>query len=199
MEEKSVHNEKELLSQLLQGSERAFEKIYKIYSLRLYTSLLKLVKSPSDAQEILQDVFIKIWENRQNIDPEKSFRSYLFRIAENKAYDFFRSTARDKIKMERLIEQALIDGQYLVEKTNKTDYTIVLEKAIALLPLQRQRVYRLCKLEGKSYKEVNELLGISISTISDHVVKANKTIRDYFEHNEQALVALIMVGFISGI
>ena len=66
------------------GNERAFEKLYLLYSARLFGRLLRLVKSEVDSKEILQDVFLKLWEKRTSIDPEKSFRSYLFKIAENK-------------------------------------------------------------------------------------------------------------------
>ena len=189
----SQNNEKEILLELLKGSEQAFEKIYKIYSGRLYGSLLKLVKSESEAQEILQDVFLKIWDNRQNIDVEKSFRSYLFKIAENKVYDFFRKAARDKKKEAELMaiasSESLPDEDLLLSDENAT----ILQKAIESLPAQRQQVFRLCKLEGKSYKEVSELLGISVSTISDHIVKATKAIRSYFD-NEKGLLTLFIIS-----
>ena len=188
-------DENELLKQLSNDSEQAFEKIYKLYSPRLYGNLFKLVKSESEAQEILQDVFLKIWSNRHSIDVEKSFRSYLFKIAENKVYDFFRKAARDKKKELALLGVA--SSEYMpVEDIMSSDAKIAtLEKAIESLSPQRQQIFRLCKLEGKTYKEVSEMLGISASTISDHIVKATKSIRDYFEKNEQALVALFIFSF----
>ena len=192
----SSSDEKELLLLLLKGNEQAFEKIYKLYSARLYGNLLKLVKSEAEAQEILQDVFLKIWENRQSIDMEKSFRSYLFKIAENKVYDFFRKVARDKKRAAQLIALATNEYVPVGELLQSDEKTAMLEKAIDALPPQRQQVFKLCKLEGRSYKEVSELLGISVSTISDHIVKgATKSIRDYFENNDQALLSLFIVAF----
>lgn len=191
----SSSDEKELLLLLLKGNEQAFEKIYQLYSTRLYGNLLKLVKSETEAQEILQDVFLKIWENRQRIDREKSFRSYLFKIAENKVYDFFRKVARDKKRAAQLIALATNEYVPVGELLQSDEKTAMLEKAIDALPPQRQQVFKLCKLEGKSYKEVSELLGISVSTISDHIVKATKSIRDYFENNDQALLSLFIVAF----
>ena len=195
MQDTSTYQEKELLSQLKQDDEQAFEKIYKLYSARLYGNLLKLVKTEPEAQEILQDVFMKIWDNRRSIDTNKSFRSYLFKIAENKVYDFFRKMARDKKKETAWV--ALFSSASLTEEelllTDKND--AMLNSAIELLPPQRRQVFRLCKLEGKSYKEVSELLGISVSTISDHIVKATKSIRNYFEDNEQALMMLLVLSF----
>jgi RNA polymerase sigma-70 factor (ECF subfamily) len=138
-----------------------------------------LVKSESCAQEILQDVFLKVWQHRKLIDPEKSFRSFLFKIAENKAYDFFRKAARDKHRQSQLIALSTVNYSFIEEFMWHEENLLNLEKAIASLSPQRQQVFRLCKLQGKSYKEVSELLGISVSTISDHVVKGTKSIRGY--------------------
>jgi RNA polymerase sigma-70 factor (family 1) len=190
----SQHDEKALLLQLLQGNEQAFEQVYKLYSSRLYGNLLKLVKSEADAKEILQDVFLKIWNNRQKIDTEKSFRSYLFKIAENRVYDFFRQAARDKKKESQLIVFASSQYMPVEELLLNDEKAAILQKAIESLPSQRQQVFRLCKLEEKSYREVSELLNISVSTISDHIVKATKAIRSYFENHGQKLPGLLLVS-----
>jgi RNA polymerase sigma-70 factor (ECF subfamily) len=184
----SQYNEKELLSLLKQSSEPAFEKIYQLYSARLYGNLLKLVKSESTAQEILQDVFMKIWDNRKIIDPEKSFRSYLFRIAENKVYDFFRKAARDKKMKARLLAVATEHYVHIEEMLFNKENEAILQKSIESLPLQRQQIFRLCKLEGKSYEEVSRLLGISTSTISDHIVKATRAVREYLFANLEVTI-----------
>jgi RNA polymerase sigma-70 factor (ECF subfamily) len=188
-----TYDEKELLKQLLLGSEQAFEKIYKQYSTRLYGNIFKFVKSDADAQEILQDIFLKVWNNRQHIDVERSFRSYLFKIAENQVYDFFRRAARNKKMEARLMTVSIVEYVHIEEMLLNKEGAIFLEKAIDMLPPQRQQVFRLCKLEGKTYREVSELLQISVSTISDHIVKGTKTIRIYFENNENALIILLII------
>jgi RNA polymerase sigma-70 factor (family 1) len=187
--------EKDVLIQLLEGNEHAFEKIYRFYSPRLFGRLLKLVKSEPQAQEILQDIFLKLWQQRTSIDPGKSFRSFLYKIAENKVYDFFRKAARDKGLESQLI--SLSTNNFVgIEEFSSVDADLaILQKAIDGLPPQRQHVFRLCKLEGKSYREVSELLEISVSTISDHIVKGTKSIRDYFEKNKNLLTCFVIVLF----
>ncbi|MFI5129808.1 MAG: RNA polymerase sigma factor [Chitinophagales bacterium] len=180
--------EKEMLRQLLQGDEQAFEKIYRLYSPRLYGRLLKLLKSVAQTEEILQDVFLKVWEYRASIDPEKSFRAFLFKIAENKAYDFFRKASRDKKLEAELVALSTVNYMALEEFMANDEKSVLLENAISKLPPQRQQVFRLCKLEGKSYRDVSELLGISLSTISDHIVKATKSIRNYLESTDNAVL-----------
>jgi len=189
--------EESLILQLKNGDGRAFEKIYRLYANRLYGNLLKLIKSETICQEILQDVFLKVWDSRKKIDTEKSFRSFLFKIGENKVFDYYRKAARDKRKQAEFISNALAACDSADDAIFAEEKSAILQKAIDALPAQRQQVFRLCKLEGKSYKEVSEQLGISVSTISDHIVKATKSIRDYFENNEQALMSLVMFTFLA--
>ncbi len=185
----SPHDERELLSLLKQGNEQAFEKIYKLYSSRLFGNVFKMVKSETTTQEILQDVFIKIWSNRASIDLDKSFRSYLFRIAENQVYDFFRKASRDKKIQAQLFATATEGYEHIEEMIYKKENALLLRKAIESLSPQRQQVFRLIKLDNKSYEEVSRQLGISVSTISDHIVKANKAIREFiFTHNDMTII-----------
>src|SRR5207342_3843793 len=102
-----------LLSLLKQGNKQAFEKIYNLYSSRLFGNIFRMVKSESTAEEILQDTFLKIWYNRTSIDLDRSFRSYLFRIAENNVYDFFRKAARDKKIRARLFAAATEEYEHI--------------------------------------------------------------------------------------
>ena len=176
-------DEKELLLLLKQGHEAAFEKIYELYSSRLFGNIYKMVKSESVAQEILQEVFIKVWNNRIGIDPQRSFRSYIFRIAENNVYDFFRNVSRIKKMQSHILVITTEYYEHIEELLLRKEDNVILYKAISSLSPQRQLVFRLCKLEGKSYAEVSRELGISVSTISDHIVKANKAIREYLFAN----------------
>lgn len=177
---KQLHDEKELLLQLSHGSERAYNKIYQLYGERLYGKLLRLLKSKLHASEIQQETFIKIWEQRYLIDPEKSFRSYLFRIAENKAYDFFRKTVSDNNLRRHLSKWSSEAYSHITECMETKENIALLNKAINSLPKQCREIFRHCKLNGKSYKEVSEMLGIATSTISNQLVKASHHIRNMY-------------------
>jgi RNA polymerase sigma-70 factor (family 1) len=189
-------SERDLVLALQRGDEEAFETIYGLYSQRLFGRLLKLVKTEAQAQEILQDVFIKLWQYRRSLDPDKSFRSFLFKIAENKVYDFFRKAARDKVMEANLISLATTNYINIEEYTRVEENLRLLYKAIESLPPQRQQVFRLCKLEGRSYKEVSELLSISLSTISDHIVKATKAIKEYFYKQPPSTLLITLLLFV---
>jgi len=137
---------------------------------------------------------VKIWDNRQNIDIDQSFRSYLFRIAENKAYDFFRKAARDKKLQAQVLVAATEHYEHIESMLFNKENLAILNGAIESLPSQRQQVFRLCKLERKSYQEVSELLGISTSTVSDHIVKATRSVKEYLFAN---LKSTILVASLS--
>jgi len=172
--------ETELVKKVAAGNEQAFEQLYRIYNPKVYYYLRKLTKDNDLAEELVQQVFMKVWEKRGRLNPDKAFVSYLYRMSENLVMDFHRKTRRDKKAMEALLLVAseLIAGP--VEAIISKEDDGLLQQAINKLPPQRMKIFMLCKFEGKSYEEVSALLGISTSTISDHIVKATKSIKTSF-------------------
>ncbi|MRG47108.1 RNA polymerase sigma-70 factor [Chitinophaga sp. SYP-B3965] len=179
MKSRPIISERELLLQLQAGDEHSFAQLYDLYSPRMFGFLLKLTKKDEAAREILQEVFIRLWEKRYTLDPDRSFRSYLFRIAENCVVDFFRKAAQDKKLGKQLMYLTSEPYLHVEEGIYEREKNVILNRAINLLPPQRKRVFELCKFEGKSYKEVSLLMGISVSTISDHLLKATRAIRQH--------------------
>jgi RNA polymerase sigma-70 factor (family 1) len=189
----STENEYEIVTRLKDSDHEAFEQLYQLYSSRLLGYLIKLVKSDLYAGEILQDTFIKLWYNRKNIDPNQSFRCYLFRIAENNVYDFFRKAARDKKLQAAIIKSACEHYQHVEENLFTKENEQILQDAINLLPHKRRQVFQLIKIEERSYDEVSALLNISASTINDHIVKASKSIRENLKRYHIAELSMIFL------
>lgn len=194
MQHDSLH-EKDLVTLLTQGNESAFESLYHLYSKRLLGFLIKSVKSETSASELLQDTFVKIWKNRKNIDPEQSFRSYLFRISENVVFDFFRKAARDKALQAMLINSACEEYSHVEENLCTKENEQILHDVINLLPPKRREIFQLIKMEDRSYNEVSRALSISPSTISDHIVKATKFIRQHLD-DAKVVATYITILFI---
>jgi len=169
--------EKSQLIKLKAGDEKAFDYFYKLYSLSIYRKLLKMVKVEFLAGDLLQNVFIKLWDKRELIDPDYCLKAYLYQIAQNSVYDFYRNLAREE-KLQTEVKNRMTElVSEVEEKLAYRETQELLTNAIEQLPPQQQMVFRLCKLEGKSYEEVSELLGISKSTINGHIVKATKKVK----------------------
>ncbi|MFD1257869.1 RNA polymerase sigma factor [Mucilaginibacter terrae] len=183
-----------LINQLQQSSQLAFTQLYDLYSRQLYRNILRLVRDDDIAQELLQDLFLKIWEKRHSINAESSFKSYLYKIAENLVYGHFRKITADKRLKERLIMSSTAFDTFAEETIITKENNELLKNAIESLPPQRRQVYTLCKLEGKSYEEVSLEMGIATSTVRNQIVQANKALREYLKLNDDLLIALIITG-----
>ncbi|RQP19580.1 MAG: sigma-70 family RNA polymerase sigma factor, partial [Parapedobacter sp.] len=149
--------EKAVLSQLRDGSYEAFEYIYHRYKVRLAASMLRLLKSTDLVDDLLQELFVRLWEHRESINPEQPIKAYLFRIAENLVYDTFRRLSKDRRLQDQLFHAmeeigADIEKQFFMQEDRQA-----IEAVIAMLPPKRRQVFTLCKLESKSYEEVSSL------------------------------------------
>lgn len=181
-------NEIELLAEMAVGDHAAFTLLYRHYSKPLYAKILHLVKDDETAKELLQDAFFKIWQQREKLDPSKSFRSFLFTISVNLVYDHFRKLSKDKKHAESVLQTAIDYYTHTEEAINSKESLELIQKAIDQLPPQRRQIYMLCKIDGKSYEQVAQLLSISPSTVRDHMVKGNKVVREYLSNNPDLLV-----------
>ena len=183
-----------LLQELQQGNESAFTNLYHQHSKTLYRKILRMVNDEETAKELLQDLFMKLWENRAKVDVSKSFRSYLYTIAVNLVYDYFRKATKQK-ELETYLLAMAVDYFTDSEEENISAENIkLINEVIDQLPPQRKKIFMRCKIDGKSYEEVSKELNISKSTIHDHMVKANRVIRDHLRHNPENAIYLMIVS-----
>lgn len=189
------HSEKSLILQLKGGCTVAFTELYHQYSERLYYNILALVKDNDTAEELVQDIFARIWHKREQLDIEHSFGGYLFTSGRNRVYDFFATATRNHQLYERIRCTASEAYSHIEEALLSRENASILQKAIASLSPQRRRVFELCKLEGCSYKEVSELLSVSMATVKEHMTQARNTLRKYLEEHEEVIVGLAFTCF----
>ena len=190
-----LQNDQDLMVRLKSGDKKAFAALYNLYAEQIFKRLIRLVKHESIAEELLQDVFMRIWENLENIDLEKPFGAYLYRIAQNLVIDLFRRAAYEKQLLDYLIEGMTELYNPVEESEHEAEVKHLLQQAIDALPAQRRKVYILCKLEGKTYAEASQLLGMTVSTVSDHIVKANKALAIYAANQKISIVLLATLLF----
>lgn len=185
--------DKSKLLALSKGDIKAFEHIYKMCSNPLYRRLLYLIKDPDEVDEILHNVFIKIWMNREAIDIEKNFYNYLLKIANSMAIDFLRRNIRTQVVFDKILKNGIAEVPSVEDIYVQKEEWSMLQEGIELLPPQRKLIFILFKLEGKSYKEISDELAISNSTISAQLVIAMKFLRKFIETHQQELKTIFFL------
>lgn len=183
------NEEQTLLLRLKSGDYQAFTQLYQRYSLRLLGRIIRLVKSEETAEEILQTLFLKVWERRDQIDADKPLKPFLFTIAQNLVYDHFRRMALDERFRNEFIKQYAEDYQHIEEELTFKQTQENVMNAIKALPPQCQKVFILFKIEGKSYAEICETLNISKSTVNNHLTKANSLLKSNLPLYQYRLLA----------
>jgi RNA polymerase sigma-70 factor (ECF subfamily) len=187
----SILDDKQLLNFLQEENEDAFTEIYNRHWKRIYTLALSYLKSPEAAQDIVQDVFIKIWTNKENLFQVKEFKSYVFVIARNLIISRLRNTIfhLSLDPDEQIEEEMLLPEKQLSYKESVN----LLHKAIELLPLQQRRAYKLSRNEGMRYEEIAQEMGISRLTVRTHITNALSFIRKYL--TDHAVHPIFFISF----
>jgi RNA polymerase sigma-70 factor (family 1) len=182
----SVLDDNELLSFLREENEGAFAEIYHRYWKRIFTKALSYTRSPEAAEDIVQDVFIKIWINKDRLLHVREFRPFLFVSARNLIINSLRNQVFHVSldPEEQLEEETLLPERQLSYKESIN----LLRKAIDLLPPQQQRAYRLSRDEGMRYTEIAQEMGISPGTVRIHMSKALSFIRKYLTDKADILL-----------
>ena len=178
---------------LIEGDEKAFVALYNKYHRKIYIAALKMTQSEDLAQDVVQDVFLKLWESRKRLDPDKNFSAFIISICRNVIFDLFKKATKEISVKQKLQQFAEIPEPEQEDNGFYEIYEKLLDKAIAKLSPQRRIVFEYCKLQKKSYSEVAHNLNISRSTVQEHVVKANKFVREYLLAYGNILFALLFV------
>lgn len=191
------HTDEALVILLNNDNEKAFIEIYDRYKNQLASHLVRLLHSHELAEEVLQDVFIMLWEKRREMDASKSFPAYLYRSAINKTKNVFRKIANDnRLREEFLLNFRAVNSNVVEEWIENKEIKQLLQTLLDRLPPQQKKVYMLCKLDGLSYKEVSEQLKISITTVNSHIRNANIFLKGELK-NQSELSPLLYLTILS--
>ncbi|MCL3781053.1 RNA polymerase sigma-70 factor [Prolixibacteraceae bacterium JC049] len=164
------------VQKLKEGDIASFDKLFHKYADRLYQFSMKYLKSVEEAEEIVQSVFLYIWENREGLKPEQSFNAYLFTIANNKVKKYFLKKARENQYKDEVITTFLEQQDNL---DNKIDYKMLLKKVETIvnsMPAKRKEVFIMRKFNHLPIKEIAAKLDVSPKTIENHLTAAQKQI-----------------------
>ena len=177
MKEFISYNDEELIQEIKADNMFAFDVLYNKYSKRLYKFGFSILKSPEESENLVQDVFLNLWENRHKVEKNSSIKSYIFTITYNSAISIIRKKARDLKFIEYLKSLQVLNQEPVNVELEFNELTNKLDEIIEALPERQKEVYLLHKVQGLKYYEIAERLGISINTIENHMSRALKTIR----------------------
>ena len=172
----TIKEELRILAQLAKGELHAFDKLYWHYQRAVYKNIFQLVHDKGIAEDILQEVFLTLWEKRETINTDVSLGGWLFVSSYNRSLNFLK---------KRLRENAAADLIRIAFQRDDTDVNMIkemrlkeLEEAIENLPTQKRKVFYLCKLKGYTYEEAARTLNISKHTVKEYLSDAVHSIKD---------------------
>ena len=180
-------HEYELLTSLVQGDRAAFDDIYRQYFHSVYCNAIKITRDKTAAEDVVQEVFITLWEKRDTISLEKSIGGWLFVSCYNKSVNLLRKKLRESAACKELVTP---DMDSMSDEEQFGLQWQLLENAMAQLSPQKRKVFELCKLQGKTYEETASALHISKYTVKEYLSASVSFLREYVQqHTQQSSVA----------
>jgi RNA polymerase sigma-70 factor (ECF subfamily) len=179
--ETAIHNEPALLQRLAEDDAKAYTEIYGAYFPLLFHTAIRFLKTKPAAEDVCNEVFLKLWQNRHTLPSIQSLGAYLSASVRNRSINALKQLARSHAAVQEVksvFPAHTIDAeaQYLSK-----EYIHFIKKEIEQLPARAKQVFTLCRNEGYSYDEVSAQLGISRNAVKGHMVASMKKLKSYAE------------------
>ncbi len=165
-----------LVEGLIKGNISCFDELFEKYSKKLYVFSMNYLKSEADSEEIVQAVFVKIWENRHQLKTELSFKAFIFKVAHNEILKFFRSKAYH----QSFVKDQLLQSEINSDDEKRIEYKSILNevnKLINLLPEKRRVIFIKSRIDGMTSTEIAEQMNIAKSTVDNNLTEALKFLK----------------------
>lgn len=189
--------DKELIVLLTKNDEGAFREIYFRYKDKLWHYCFSFLKSQDESDDMVQEVFIRLWEMRHFVDSSLAFSSFLYTMTRNRILNYFRD-----MNVEAQVMKALALKQTEFEATIESelifsDYRQILTDAIDKLPAQRKRIFSMSRIDNLSHKEIAAHLGISVYTVQEHISESLRFIKSYFAKHSDITLSMLFIALMS--
>lgn len=191
----AIDQEKSLLKAISEGNHQSFEQLFLFYIRPLGNYIFRLIEDEQLTNDLLQDIFLGIWQDKEKLIDILDFKNYLFIISRNRVYNALKIKAKHAIMFqsiesnEELVRNLVEDDE---EVLHADRFYTLFEQELNKLPLQQQKIFRLCKLKKMKYEHVAQLLGISVETVRKHMYLANKKLKEVLRGKEGELFLFIL-------
>ncbi len=184
-----------LLNAVKAGDSAAFNEIYHQYRKKTYGYAYHFSRNGEEAEELTQDVFVRLWENRSKIDTQKNFEAFLYTLIRNNFLSVLRKKAREKAySNENLKYEPSFNT--IEEELNAKETKQIVNKVIESLSPQVKKIYLLSRNDHHTHEEISQLMGISKNTVNNHLKKSLGTLRKYFStYSPETILSLAIVIF----
>ena len=161
----------------------SFDALYYQYHQAVYANIWKMVKLREVAEDILQEVFMALWQNRHKLDPEK-VAGWLFVTSHNKTIKYLKKTRKEQaVSLEKATLYNTACEEEPISEDGYNFQLSIVEEAVNCLPARKKAVFILCRYEGKSYEDVAHILGISVNSVKDYLKQSNRFIKTYISRH----------------
>ncbi len=184
-------SDRELVLGLKASDIKAFDELYQRYKIKLYHFAFRIIKSRIETEGIIQEVFMKLWDGRRDLNEEEMFSSWIYRVTYNLTIDKFRKKCNEEDYIEYLKYISTSSSLDTEKVVNHSSLKESIEKAINLLPEQRAKIYRMSRIQGLSNPEIADQLKLSMSTVKNQLVSASKFIKKELSHLRSVLISIL--------
>ena len=182
-----------LFRQISEGNEAAFTELFHRYTPKLRPFIIGILKLSAVADEVLQEVFLKVWVNRDILVNVQEPSAWLYRIASNLSLNQLRKQANEYKRLKETMAAEGLESDNLLASLSAKELQQMIHEAVAALPLKRKEIYLMSREAGLSHKEIAERLNISVITVKNQVTTALKTIQEHIAKTSGVYVPLILL------
>jgi RNA polymerase sigma-70 factor (family 1) len=180
-----------LVTRIRNNDKDAFKSLYNRYSKKIYFFSLKYLSNNVEAEELVQSVFINIWENRETLDATIPVKSYIYKSAINYIYNYLRKKAIRARFIESEIHKGEIHSNLTYEQVFLHDLERSINSIIETLPAQQRKIFQLSRYEGLTHKEIAKKLDLSVRTVENQMYRALKIIKNILKGGVFPVLMLI--------
>ena len=192
-----LYRPKDVLQQITEGNESAFRQIYDRYWLNIYKTVKRYTKSPEVAEDIVQEIFTTLWNNRSNFKEVINLEYYLITMAKNLTYKTLRKMAFEETVKNHWLAEIPHEENSANDAILDQQYAQLIRQAVGLLPSQQKQIFNMAKVEGLSHKDIAAQLKISHLTVKTHMAKALHSIRHYLQpHLSNYFLCALLLEFV---
>lgn len=188
--------EKLLLKEISDGNSLAFNKMFCLYRGKILAFVDSLVHSKADAEEIVQETFLVIWQNREKLLTIDHPRNYIYTIARNKTYDYLAKVSRTEKTINNAWINTSVSLNNIDDQINLKESAFLINKALQALSLQKQEIFNMSRYQYMNHEEIAQVVGLSKSRVKNVIVEVLKHLKYHIsKHNIIVSLFLLLKAF----